>query len=331
MTYRRIILSLLLMLSLQILPGYSQTTMKEMQFSPIMEFKNGDNPQELLWITEPDGTPNIGVLQCPMAYVTLPDGKIWIADTQNARICLFSKEGKNLKEIDLIQLGKKAGLEDPPAIVDICLSSNKIIAGDAASNSVLEINPDNLEMRIFPAPSQDKGGWFQISHLYTDDKQRIYIDDLALGKIIILDKDGKYLGSNTSASISVSKNDSRMASINYVEETDGEAEASYYQIRVNKDFSDAWSPIANINLDDEKIMYINIIGIDDNNDIYVLYFTEINRYYKVFSMTGELKKYYVTAPTIPTINPASPDWIDNSGNIYTVTVIDKTLKILKLQ
>ena len=331
MVYRKLLTYLLIVLSLLSIPCYSQTSMQEKKYSVYMEFENGDDQQKLLWITEPDGTPNIGVLQCPMSYVTLEDGKIWIADTQNARICLFSKEGKNLKEIDLIKLGKKAGLENPPAIVDICLSSNKIIAGDAASNSVLEINPDNLEMRVFPSPAQDKGGWFQISHLYTDEKQRIYIDDLALGKIIILDKDGKYLGSNTSASIAVSKKDSSMASINYVEETEGEAEASYFQIRVNKDFTEAWNPIANINSEDERIMYVNIIGIDKNNDIYVLYDTESNRYFKVFSMTGELKKHFVVAPIIPMINPARPDWIDDAGNIYSVVVIGKSLKIIKLQ
>ena len=48
-------------------------------------------------------------------------------------------------------------------------------------------------------------------------------------------------------------------------------------------------------------------------------------------MTGELKKSFITTPTIPMINPARPDWIDDSGNIYSAAVVDKTLKIMKLQ
>ena len=328
---KKLIAAFALMASLHIsCPCYAQTA-KEVQFSSYLEFQNGNDSSKLLWITEPDGSPNIGVLQCPMAFITLDDGNTWIADTQNARICLFSKDGKNLKEINLLELGKKAGLADPPAIVDICMSDKNILAGDAASNSVLEINPETLSMRVFNSPGADNGGWFQISHLFTDNQQRIYIDDLALGKIIILDKDGKFLGDNAAASIAVSKVDSSMASIHYVEETDGEADASYYQITVNKGFATPWYPVVNINTDNESIIYINIIGIDKNNDIYVLYETESNRFYKVFSMTGELKKSFTTIPTIPMINPARPDWIDNSGNIYSAAVINKTLKIMKLQ
>ena len=324
-----LVLSVLTFINI-VFPCYAQKV-KEVKFSNYLEFQNGKGSSNLLWITEPDGTPNIGVLQCPMAFITLDNGNIWVADTQNARICLFSKEGKNLKEINLLELGKKAGLVDPPAIVDICLSNNNLLAGDAASNSVLEINPDTLSIRVFKSPGADNGGWFQISHLFTDNQQRIYIDDLALGKIIILDKDGKYLGDNAAASVAVSKKDSSMASIHYVEETGGEADASYYQIAVNKGFATPWYPVVNINNDSESIIYINIIGIDKNNDIYVLYETESNRYYKVFSMTGELKKSFITTPTIPMINPARPDWIDDSGNIYSAAVVDKTLKIMKLQ
>ena len=309
-------------------PCFAQTA-KEIEFSNYLEFQNGSDSAKLLWITEPDGTPNIGVLQCPMAFITLEDGRIWIADTQNARICLFSKDGKNLKEINLLELGKKAGLADPPAIVDICLSNNNIIAGDAASNSVLEINPETLAMRVFKSPGADNGGWFQISHLFTDNQQRIYIDDLALGKIIVLDKDGKYLGDNAAASIAVSKTDSSMASVHYVEETGGEADASYYQIAVNKGFTTPWYPIVNINNDEENIIYITIIGIDKNNDIYVLYETQSSRFYKIFNMKGELKSSFVTVPPMPMINPARPDWVDDDGNIYSAAVVGDSLKIMK--
>ena len=312
-------------------PCLAQTAVKEMAFSDYLEFQNGDDSNKLLWITDSDGAPNIGVLQCPMSFISLSNGNTLIADTQNARICLFSKDGKNLKTIDLIELGKKAGLADPPAIVDICLSNNNIIAGDAASNSVLEINPETLAMRVFKSLGADNGGWFQISHLYTDNEQRIYVDDLALGKIIILDKDGKYLGDNAAASIAVSKKDAKMASIHYVEETDGEADASYYQITLNKGFTTPWYPIANISNDEENIIYITIIGIDKNNDIYVLYETQSKRYYKVYSETGELKKSFTTNPPMPMINPARPDWIDDDGNIYSAAVVGKSLKILKLQ
>ncbi|MBQ2594849.1 MAG: hypothetical protein II567_16410, partial [Candidatus Riflebacteria bacterium] len=45
-------------------PCYAQTA-KEVQFSSYLEFQNGNDSSKLLWITEPDGTPNIGVLQCP--------------------------------------------------------------------------------------------------------------------------------------------------------------------------------------------------------------------------------------------------------------------------
>lgn len=331
MFYKKIITALVLLLSLQIVqPCYSQLADKEMVFSTYLEFSNGETPDKLLWITEPDGTPNIGTLQCPMAYISLPDGNTWIADTQNVRICLFSSNGKLLKAINLLELGKKAGLPNPPAIVDICLSNNKLLAADAASNSVLEINPYNLSMRIFGSPSTDKGGWFQISHLFTDNQERIYIDDLALGKIIVLDKDGNIIGENAAASIGVSKIDSRMASIHYVEENDGEADAKYYQLTINKGYNTPWFPVVNLN-DQENIFYINIIGIDKNNDVYILYETENNRYYKVFSMTGELKQSFVTSPIMPMINPATPDWIDENGNIYTVAVVGKTLKILKYQ
>ena len=310
-------------------PCLAQNSVKEIEFSDYLQFQNGDDSNKLLWITDSDGNPNIGVLQCPMSFISLSNGNTLIADTQNARICLFSKDGKNLKTIDLIELGKKLGLADPPAIVDICISKNRILAGDAASNSVLEIDPKNLETRVFKSPGTDNGGWFQISHLYTDNEQRIYVDDLALGKIIILDKDGKYLGDNAAASIAVSKKDAKMASIHYVEETSGEAEASYYQITVNKGFSTPWYPIVNINNDEENIIYINIIGIDENNNIYVLYETQSKRYYKIYSETGELKKSFVTNPPMPMINPARPDWIDDSGNIYTALVIGKTLKVMK--
>ncbi len=171
---------------------FAESKISSGNFKTIFEFEDGDAANQLLWIKDVDGTPNIGTLQGPMAFVTMPNGNLWVADTQNARFCLFSKDGKRIKEIDLIKLGKEAGLPDPPAMADFCMSNGKIIAADAASNAVLEINPETNKMRVFKPAANGKGSWFQITHVYTDDKERIYVDDIVKGKITVLDNNGVY-------------------------------------------------------------------------------------------------------------------------------------------
>ncbi len=314
--------------------NYAETQKISGKFNKYLEFTNGDSPNQLLWMIEENGTPVTGTLQGPMAFVSLKNGSIWVADTQNARFCLFSKDGKNLKEINLLKIGKEIGLPNPPAIADFCLSNNLILAADDASNSILEIDTDTNKTRIFKPSNSEKGKWFQITHLYSDKEGRIYVDDILSGKIIILDKNGKYISEIVAACISVSPNDSSMASIRYLEDLKGESEVSIYQILTNKGFSTQWTLANNIDNDienDNIIMNISIIGIDKNNNIYVVYETKDIRFYNIYSFDGTLLKTISISRTDAAYNPARPDWIDESGNIYTVTISNRTMKILKLE
>lgn len=308
---------------------FAETKMSSASYIKCMEFKNGDAPNQLCWLAEEDGSPTTGPLVGPMSFITLPNGNIWIADTQNVRLCLFSSEGKNLKEIDFIKLGKSAGLAEMPALADICLLKNNILLADANNNLIIDFNPDNLKMRFFKPSGKEKGNWIQINHIYTDNKDRIYVDDLASGKIIVLDNNGGYLGENAAASIAVSPIDSRMASIHYVESENGETDSDYYQLAVNKGFDTPWFPVVNIS-SDENIMQINVIGIDKENNIYVLYGTEFAYFYNVYTFEGELKKSIETSIVDSGYNPARHKWINESGDIFAVTVKDKSLKIMKL-
>ena len=299
-------------------------------FSSYMEFTNGDSSNQLLWMIESNGTPISGPLQGPMAFVSMDNQDLWVADTQNARICLFSKEGKNLKEIDLLKLGKLAGLPNPPAIADLCLSNGKILAADAASNSIIEINPQNNKLRVFKRNNEsEKGKWIQISFVYSDANNRIYIDDIVSGKIVVLDQDGNYIAENAAACIGVSSKDSSMAAIRYFENSKDNTSNGSYQLLINKGYSTDWKVANNIN-SDNQIMKIRIIGIDKNNSIYILYETMNSRYYNIYSSDGQLIKTIKTKTISPVYNPGRPDWIDPSGNIYSVTIADKKLKILKL-
>ena len=308
---------------------YAEPAIVTGSFSSFMEFTNGDSPNQLLWMIESNGTPISGPLQGPMAFVSTNNQDLWVADTQNARICLFSKEGKNLKEIDLLKLGKSAGLPNPPAIADLCFSNGKILAADAYSNSIIEINPQNNELRVFKANNEsEKGKWIQISFVYSDVNNRIYIDDIVSGKIIILDQDGNYIAENVAACIGVNSKDSSMAAIRYSENSK-ETPNNTYQLLINKGYSTDWKVANNIN-NDNQIMNIRIIGIDKNNSIYVLYETMNSRYYNIYSSDGQLIKTIKTQTIYPIYNPGRPDWIDPSGNIYSVTISDKKLKIMKL-
>ncbi len=119
-------------------------------------------------------------LKAPGAVAIGPNGDIYAADPQRARVMVFNPDGTFVKLIHTAGGGVAKGQFMRPVAIDVDDDGNVFIA-DGIAKKVIQFDADGAFVREFPADTQARG--------VTVSDGRVYLLDL--GKVIVFDADGK--------------------------------------------------------------------------------------------------------------------------------------------
>ncbi|MBU1107122.1 MAG: hypothetical protein KKB51_10675 [Candidatus Riflebacteria bacterium] len=300
---------------------------KNAEFSPILDFSRGSEPEQLLWLVEDDGTILPGAFMGPMVFKTDAAGILWVGDTQNGRICAFSKDSKNTKTVDLIAIGTKLGLKDPPALLDMLFNTKgDLLVGDGANNVIIEISMTTSTCRFFAAPTDEDSKWAQINYIHSDSLGRIYVEDLALQRTVVLDENGSFL-ENLQGQVFLAINKKTDRWVTLVADNDS---TDIWHVLAKDKREESWQAFAAI-LEKKPVLWVGLLGFDSDDNIYIAYETEDARSYLVYSKDAELVKSLKTQSINPGYDPLYPDWVSPDGTIYSVKIEKDTLRIMQLK
>lgn len=298
----------------------------EAKFSPWLSFRQGDGPDQLLWLTEDDGSVLAGPFQGPMAFLTDSENRLWAGDSLNARICVFNPEGKLEKTIDLFKAAKEAGLASDPVLAEMIFStSNKLLIADAANNAVIQIAPDSMQTKAFQSSTLDESRWMQINFLHSDRAGNIFIEDLALQRTVVIDSEGRHVetleGQNCMAVSGTGRLAVAVGDNNSIQE---------WHILAKDKMSEEWQTFALIR-DDEPIHWIGLLGYDLSQNLFVAYETPTARHYAVFDENGNTIRLFKTRPSEPGYDPNRSEWLSADGRIHQVSIASSTLNVMVLK
>jgi sugar lactone lactonase YvrE len=261
-----------------------------------------------------------------MAFLTDKNDNIWIADSLNARILAISADKSNAREIDIEKVGKELGLASIPVLLDMVPGpGNRLILADAQNNAVISLDLQKNENRVFlPDESGEKAHWIQINRIHSDAQGKIYIEDLPSMRTVVIDSEGKLL--NTLE-----------GEIGIAVDVNGRAAMIVNDIRKPNMRSLVMSPSAGAPAElltsfvtNETIVWASVIGFTKDRKLFCIFDTEKIRNYVVFDHMGQLTIHKKVKFPDPGYDPARPDWISPSGDIYTVKVASDSFSVLKL-
>lgn len=340
MSKTKTILAALLISTSFLLPAFSEADSKNLpstetelvkisgsEFTQWLSFGQGDGSHQLLWLSEPNGGVLDGPFQGPMAFVNDRNGNLWVGDTLNARINAYSPKGKPLKSIDLITSARTAGLASDPVLLDLVPGApGKLLVGDAANNAIIEIDLRNGQPRAFTSADSGDASWKQINRLHSDMRGNIYLEDVAMRRTIVLDKNGKAIRKPLEGQIGFAiAKDARTAIL-----TADASENGRWQILTSDKPGGPMQPFA-ILRDDEPIIWAALQGYDNHNRLHVIYDTPSIRLYLALAKDGSVIRKYQTNLPEPGYDPTFPDWVDANGQLYTVKIASGSLNILTLK
>ncbi|MBI3785099.1 MAG: NHL repeat-containing protein, partial [Deltaproteobacteria bacterium] len=122
----------------------------------------------------------------PCAIAAAGSGEIFVADTWNQRVQVFSKEGKYLREF-------ASGFYGPRGIaID---SKGTIFVSDTGNNRIVRFAANGLKEAEWGGKGDQPGKFWEPSGLATDAKGDVYVADNGNGRLQIFSHDGQALGS----------------------------------------------------------------------------------------------------------------------------------------
>ncbi len=299
---------------------------KAASFKPLLEFSRGSGTDQLLWLLEDDGSILPGAFKGPMVFRTDVEKIVWIGDTQNARISAYSVAGKCQKNIDLIATGKQLGLKKIPALLDMIFNAKgKLLVADAANNVIIEIEPATSECRCFMSPEDEDSAWMQINYIHTDSEAKIFIEDLALQRTVVLDENGQpFAAMDSQNCLATNIMTNRLYTL-----ASNEQSPETFHILVRGSLEDSWRQFATIDAKN-PITWVGILGLDGTENLTVVYETETARHYLAYSKDAALIKSLKTLHINPGYDPLYPDWVGSDGTIYSVCIDKDALRIMQL-
>lgn len=295
------------------------------EFRKVQSFRHGDQPGQLMWNAALSGGVPDGPFQGPMAFLTDKKGNLWVGDTLNGRIVGVSREGKTGPLIDLLQVGRQLGLATDVVLLDMVPGlSGKLLVADANNNAVIEIDLKGKSHRVFRSPPSGRGAWLQINRLHCDRKGRIFIEDLASMKTVVLTGDGSLL-STLEGELGLAVNAEGRAAMIVMDTAD----AKKRHVVISPVPGSPAEKIATLNADAE-ILWASVIGFDGAGRLTLVYDTEKARNYAVVEATGKISRTVAVQFIDPGYDPTRPDWVGPDGRIFTVRVTPSALEILAL-
>lgn len=295
------------------------------RFRTIHAFARGSGPEQLLWLVEDDGTILPGPFKGPMVFATDRAGHLWAGDTENGRICQFSRAGKNLQTIDLVAIGKKLGLPQIPALLDMILHADgRLVVADGANNAIFELSPGSATCRLLSPPPGHRA-WMQINCIHCDHANRILVEDLALKATLVLGENAKTIASLTETCLAASRSMPRLVTMRAER-----GSPATWHILARDGLGDEWQEFAVI-LERTPIKWVGLLGFDAADNLYVAYETESHRHYRVFSKDAELIRSLRTECLNPGYDLLRPDWVGPDGTIYSARIEKDRLLLMQLE
>jgi len=297
------------------------------EFAKWQTFSQGENPEQLLWLSEPNGGVADGPFQGPMAFITDRNANLWVGDTLNARISAFSQNGRPIRTIDLIKSARQAGLASDPILVTLTPGMpGKLLVGDAANNAIIEIDLRQTTARAFLPTASGSAAWRQINHVHCDQQGKIYIEDVASRRTFILNRDGKAESAPLEGLLGIAvAGNGKLAVLAADEKNSG-----LWQILTAEKHGNKLHPLAFLR-DDEPIIWASLQGYDARNRLHAIYDTPSSRFYLAIAADGSIVRKYQTSHPEPGYDPTRPDWVDAYGRLYTVRINGRRLEILTLK
>lgn len=306
--------------------SFAETAAASTVFKPWLSFLCGSGKNQVLWLAEENGGVLDGPFQGPMAFLTDKNSNLWIGDTLNARIIAFDKNGKPGKEIDLLAAAKAAGLASDPVLLDFVPGSDgSLLIADVANNAIISISIRDGAAKAFVPSGSGSGHWTQINRVHSDKAGRIYIEDVATLRTIVLNPDGKP----------------------FCEPLDGEiglavALSGHIAMVVNDSLSpdrrqvvlapapgEPFVHIAGLKAD-EPIMWSGVIGFDQHNRLNVVFDTVSGRHIVTLDLSGKELNHRLVKTEDPGYDPVRPEWIGPDGSLYMVRISAASLSVLRL-
>ena len=137
---------------------------------------------DLAWGVKGNGP---GRFNEPYDVAVGPGGKVYVTDTRNKRVQVFSKDGKFLSEFGKGVLEKPAGVE-----VD---SDGNIFVTDYDLDRVFKFSRKGKVVMKFGRPGMEEGEFDSPSDVATDDDGNIYVADLYNHRVQKFDEKGKFI------------------------------------------------------------------------------------------------------------------------------------------
>jgi sugar lactone lactonase YvrE len=322
--------AVIIALLLQIITASADTEpvkLPDTEFVRWQTFSQGEKPEQLLWLSEPNGGVVDGPFQGPMAFITDRNANLWVGDTLNARISAFSQKGRPIRTIDLILSARQAGLASDPVLVTLTPGMpGKLLVGDAANNAIIEIDLRKAPPRAFLPTASGNASWKQINHVHCDQQGKIYIEDVASRRTFILNRDGKAEATPLEGMLGIAvAGNGKIAVLAADEKNSG-----LWQILTADKHGSKLQPLAFIR-DDEPVMWAALQGYDARNRLHAIYDTPSSRFYMAIAADGSIVRKYQTRHPDPGYDPTRPDWVDANGRLYTVRIKGQQLEILTLK
>jgi sugar lactone lactonase YvrE len=296
-------------------------------YRPAFAFSRGTSPGQVLWLTEEGGGILDGPFQGPMAFLTDKNGNHWVGDTLNARVTAFDAQGKVGKAIDLIPAARVAGLVSEPVLLDfVPAGEGRLLVADAGNNAIISLDLRGGKPRAYLPGAMASASWTQINRVHSDKAGRIYIEDVAAMKTVVLNTDGKPFCEPLDGEVGLAVSpDGLLAMV----VNDAQA-ADRRQVVLASAPGEPFVHIAGLKAA-EPITWAGIIGFTPSGDIVVVFDTASGRQIVTLGSDGEPRRRVRLPHHDPGYDPSRPEWLGADGSLYTLQAASDSLQILRLE
>lgn len=290
---------------------------------PLPTFANGSAPGQVAMLTE-EGLLHTGPLTGPAAFLTAPDGRLFVADTLNQRILLVDPAGQTRLAIDLSGLERRAGLDQPPLVCDLALAGpSQLYLADAANLTVLVVDLATGYQRRFGRGGTRPGEFLQINRIRADADGNAFVEDAATQKTLVFRRDGVLLAEIPGVTNAAVDRDGRLHQPVF------EGNPRERAIEVFDRTGRSRGILGRIS-DPLEISLITCLGFDGEGNLHVAYSTDLGRNYAVMGPDGRVRQTRRHPAFDIGLDVTTPEWVAPDGRILTIKASSQQLAVREL-
>lgn len=286
-------------------------------------FHNGSGENSLTWSVV-DGAIPAGFLQGPSAFLPLPGGRLLLADTLGFSLRELDESGRTLRRIALEPLAKRAGLAEPPLVMDLArVPSGGYALADAANNVVLFVTEDGdfvRTVRSDPARAEFR----QINRIHMDGRDYLYLVDLAVGRCLVFDPRGQPVAELKGFSVFAVDRFGNIIHPLFTGDVQAREIAVFGPDGEKED-------ILGIVREPERILYIDVLGFDAAGGLFLWLETDAGTVVqRVDPATRQVERLVLPAVD-PGLDMAATLRLGPDGILYTVKVSPAEFSLLRFR